>query len=522
MLKQSELGNFSRSFHASSESILVRHSLEGTVLFMASSPAPPPRIESTSVLRNSVLLVGFHVFTKSLAFISFILLAKYLGTQLFGIYNYAFALTALFIPLCDLGMDTYLMREIPRLSEEEIPKQLGAVLSWKGLLTFLVFLAMSLTTGILDAFGSERFFMVVLAGLITLLRTYWTTFASFFRAINKVGYETGMLSLARVAEFIVIVVSISMDTGLLSLLAVMTIVNIIFVSLTHVLVRRRFTRPIMVGDFAHMMAMLRGGLPFALATIFSSIYFNFDTVLISKFVGDDAAGIYRAAYNLVFPLTMFGLAITGAVFPFASQNYKDRRNEVEVVVQRSIVQLLLIALPIAIITTLLSSDIVHFLFAPEFAPTAECLSILVWFLPVVFLTSFYSNTLGAIDEQTYVLKVTILSALFNVVANLVVVPRYAQVGASIITVLTALLGFGFLFVKMRKKISAPFPVSPILRILAASVLLLPLLILKPNVHVLILLGGSVIIYLGALLLLRALTISEIKTLFLSLRSPSKF
>lgn len=489
---------------------------------MASSPAAPPRIESTSVLRNSVLLFIFHVFTKSLAFVSFILLAKYLGTQLFGVYNYAFALTALFIPLCDLGMDTYLMREVPRLSEQEIPKQLGAVLSWKGFLTFLVFLVMSLTTGVLDSFGSDRFFMVVLAGLITLLRTYWTTFASFFRAINRVGFETGMLSLARVAEFIVIVVSISMDTGLLSLLAVLTLVNIVFVSLTHVLVREQFTRPILASDFAHMMAMLKGGLPFALATIFSAIYFNFDTVLISKYIGDDAAGIYRAAYNLIFPLTMFGLAITGAVFPFASQNYSERKAEVEHVIRRSIVQLLMIALPIAIITTLLSREIVGFLFAPEFASTADCLSVLVWFLPIVFLTNFYGNTLGAIDEQTYVLKVTIISALFNIIANLIVVPMYAQFGASVITVLTALLGFGFLFVKMREKISSSIPVSPLLRIAASSVTLLPLLLLKPHVHVLVLLGGSVLIYFIALLLFRVLTFKEIKTLFLSLRSPIKF
>ncbi|MCX6135645.1 MAG: flippase [Ignavibacteriales bacterium] len=489
---------------------------------MVSSPAEPSRFESASVLRNSVLLFGFHVFTKSLAFISFILLAKYLGTQLFGVYNYAFALTALFIPLCDLGMDTYLMREIPRLTEADIPKQLGAVLSWKGLLTFLVCLVMSLTTGLLDTFGSERFFMVVLAGLITLLRTYWTTFASFFRAINRVGYETGLLSLARVAEFVVIVVSISTDNGLLTLLAVLTLVNIVFVSLTHVLVRRRFTRPIMVGDFAHMISMLRGGLPFALATIFSAIYFNFDTVLLSKFIGDEAAGVYRAAYNLIFPLTMFGLAITGAVFPFASQNYRDRPGEVESVVQRSIVQLLLIALPIAIITTLLSREIVRFLFAPEFAATAECLSILVWFLPVVFLTNFYSNTLGAIDEQTFVLKVTILSALFNIIANLVVIPMYGQVGASINTVLTALIGFGFLVVKMRKKIVSRLPLSTILRILAASSFVLPLLIIKPNLHVLVLLGASVVTYSFALLLFRAVTISDLKTLFLSLRSQSKF
>ena len=486
------------------------------------SPQPGnSRIVSSSVLRNSILLFSFHILTKSLAFVSFILLAKYLGAQVFGIYNYAFALTALFIPLCDLGMDTYLMREVPRLGKEDIPRQLGAVLAWKGLLTFIVFLAISLAGGVLDAFGTERFFIVVLAGLITLLRTYWTTFASFFRAIDRVGYETGMLTLARIAEFIVILVSISFDTGLLSLLSVMTVVNIVFVSGTHILVRTRFTRPILVGDFAHMISIFRGGLPFALATIFSAIYFNFDTVLISKYVGDEAAGIYRAAYNLLFPLTMFGLAISGAVFPFASQNYRTYPREVEDVIRRSVVQLAMISLPIAVGTTMFSAEIVRFLFDPEYADSALCLAILVWFLPIVFLTNLYGNTLGAIDQQPFVLKVTFLSAIFNVGANIIFVPLYAQIGASVVTVLTALLGFGFLFFRMRSTIRSAVPIRALIRIVVAGAFMIPLMFFRPHVHVVILLMISVVVYLCALLLLRALSFNDLKNIALSLKSSSK-
>lgn len=498
-----------------------QHSEEG------SNPPPSshsgqPRIESASVLRNSILLLGFHLLTKSLAFISFILLADYLGTQLFGVFNYAFALTALFIPLCDLGMDTYLMREVPRLSPEGIPRQLGAVLAWKGLLTFIVFLAISLTGGILDVFGSERFFIVVLAGLITLLRTYWTTFANFFRAINRVGYETGMLSLARGAEFIVIVTSIYLDAGLLSLLSVLTIVNIVFVSATHILVRTKFTRPIMVGDFAHLISIFRGGLPFALATIFSAIYFNFDTVLISKYVGDDAAGIYRAAYNLIFPLTMFGLAIAGAVFPFASQNYRSHPTEVDNVIRRSVSQLFMISLPIAIATTLFANEIVHLLFPPEYSDAAVCLAILVWFLPIVYLTNLYSNTLGAMDRQAFVLWVTILTAAFNVGANVVLVPLFAQVGASVVTVMTSLLAFIFHFVKARKTLRSAVPLGALGRITAAGVLMTPLWLIRSQVHVVILLAISIAVYFCALILLRALHLRDVRTLVTSLRSPGGF
>jgi O-antigen/teichoic acid export membrane protein len=482
------------------------------------SPSLPDRIGSRAVLRNSLLLFGFHVLTKLLAFVSFILLANYLGTQLFGTYNYAFALTALFIPLCDLGMDIYLMREVPRLSRDQLAKQVGAVLALKGVLTFLVFVAISITGGMLDSFGSERFYIVALAGLATLLRTYWTTFGSLLRALNKVHYETGLLSLARIAEFIVIIVSIWYDTGLLSLLSILGLVNLLSVAATYLIVQSRFTSPTLQRDFAQMLAMLKGGLPFALTTIFTSIYFNFDTVLVAKFISDDAAGIYRAAYNLILPLIMITAAVSGAVFPFVSQSFRTHREDVANVLQRSATHLVMISLPIAVATTSLANEIIRLLFAPSFAPAAACLSILVWFIPIVYLTNLFGNALGAMDQQHFVLRVTTLNVIFNVGANLLVIPHYAQIGASVTTVATELLGFSFLVVRMRHEIGPPVKLGALLRIVLAALVMSAFLFFKPDLHVLLLLALSVLIYLAALLLLKALSIEEIKQLVSVLRS----
>ncbi len=482
------------------------------------SSSLPDRIGSRSVLRNSLLLFGFHVLTKLLAFVSFILLANYLGTQLFGTYNYAFALTALFIPLCDLGMDTYLMREVPRVLKDRLPKQVGAVLALKGGLTFLVFVAISITGGILDSFGSERFYIVALAGLVTLLRTYWTTFGSLLRALNKVGYEAGLLSLARAAEFLVIVGSIWYDAGLLSLLSILGVVNLISVAATYFVVRSRFTAPTLERDFEHMLMMLKGGLPFALTTIFTSIYFNFDTVLVAKFIGDDAAGIYRAAYNLILPLIMITAAVSGAVFPFVSQSFRTHKEDVARVLQRSATHLIMIALPIAVATTLLSNEIIHLLFEPSYAPAAVCLSILVWFIPIVYLTNLFGNSLGAMDQQHFVLRVTTLNVIFNVGANLIVIPHYAQIGASVTTVATELLGFSFLVVRMKREIGSFVKLGALMRIVLAALVMSAFLFFKPDLHVLLLLALSVLIYLASLLLLRALSIDEIRQLISAVRS----
>lgn len=131
-----------------------------------------------------------------MAFVSFILLAMYLGTKLPGVFNHTFALTASFIPLCDIGMDVHLMRQVPRFQAEEVAKQLEAVHSWEGMLTFLVTILSRSRPASSNDSGTDRFSMVVLAGLTTLLRTYWTTLASCFRAINSACPGIGIFALA--------------------------------------------------------------------------------------------------------------------------------------------------------------------------------------------------------------------------------------------------------------------------------------------------------------------------------------
>jgi O-antigen/teichoic acid export membrane protein len=336
--------------------------------------------------------------------------------------------------------------------------------------------------------------------------------------LNKVGYETGLLSVARSVEFGVIVLCVWFDTGLLPLLSLLAAVNLTSVAVTYFFVRARFTQPTLQQDFSLMISMLKGGLPFALTTIFTSIYFNFDTVLVAKFIGDEAAGIYRAAYNLILPLMMITAAVSGAVFPFVSQNHKAQREEVARIIRHSATHLLMIALPLAIGTTFLAPEIIGLLFAAEYEPAATCLAILVWFIPIVYLTNLFGNSLGAMDQQKFVLKVTTGNVLFNVVANLVVIPYYAQIGASVTTVLTELLGLSFLAFRMRKEFRSPVPLGSLAKITLASFAMLPLLVMKPAIHALLLAAMCGVVYAVALLALKGLRPRDLRTLVSAVRA----
>lgn len=67
-----------------------------------------------TLARNTLFLLLATVFTNVAAFVWNVYLARYLGTAGFGILSTALALTGIFSILADLGIGTYLTREIAR------------------------------------------------------------------------------------------------------------------------------------------------------------------------------------------------------------------------------------------------------------------------------------------------------------------------------------------------------------------------------------------------------------------------
>ncbi len=470
------------------------------------------RIRPGAVVRNSVLLFAAQVATKILGLISSVLLANYLGTVQFGLYNYAFAFTALFIPLCDLGADTLLMREVARGSGAAISSFSHTALTSKTILTLLDFAILAVISGMVESPGASTFGLLLLAGAVTFLRTYWTSFSSIFRALNRVSLDVRLYTASRAAEFVAIIAIIILRQDILVLLLALGAVNVLAIAAAFIILSRKFFTLKPAFRWADLKQFVRAGLPFALTTIFTAVYFNLDTVLVKKMIGDSAAGIYRAAYNLVLPLMMVTASVTAAVFPYVSQNFRSHRTEVARIIRESATTLLMIALPGAVVGTLFSGDLIAWLFHREYQPASESFTILVWFLPVVYLTNLFGNVLGAMDEQSYVLKITTANVIFNIGANLILIPRYAQNGAAVVTVLTETLGLVLLILRMRKHEGSLPTVRQLSKICAACLAIIPPFLLRPALSAFAAIAIGIFLYAGALFLLRVISLRDLRDL----------
>jgi O-antigen/teichoic acid export membrane protein len=426
-----------------------------------------------TVARNSLFLFAFQIFTKLLLLASAVLLANHYGTELYGVYNYGFAFAALFLPLADFGLEMFFLKEVSSTDMQQRADATAFLFAGKSVLVLAVGTLLAVVSGVTDSFFTMPWQIVVAAGFATLIRGVGQSLAISFRGVNRTDREALILSAGRTLDFVVVVLSVFSDASLLMLLHGLALSALVSTAFTYLAVRKffvapRFTRLIETGAY-----MIKGSLPFALTMLMTNIYFNADTIMVSKFIGNEAAGIYRAAYNLIMPMMMISAAVAGAVFPYVSRHHAHEWESVIPVLNKSILVLLTIGIPLAVFVTASAPEIIALLYRKEFAPASAALTILIWFVPVVYMTNLFGLTLGAMNKQRTVMIIGMVNAGFNILSNVILIPRWGIIGASCTTVGTELLGFMLLYARMRKHLSPIFSVRDTGRILAASLLALP-------------------------------------------------
>ncbi len=463
------------------------------------------------VAKNSLLLFSSHLVAKIFLVLSSILLANYLGVQLFGTYSFAFALAALFAPLCDLGADAYLTRELAREQSAD-PRRIAAILSLKAALALITFL---LIVAALQLFGytEPTSTIVYLAASIMISRVYINTSFAVFRAFQRIKYESAVIVLQRALEFLVVLLVIALGLSILQLLLLILISLGASGVVSFTLLKKKFLPHPLQWRQSDIPAMLRGGLPFALTAIFVTIYFQIDSVMLSIMVGDESVGAYRSAYNLIFGLFIFSAAIVTTLYPFIARYHQTDRKLAVSVGQRAVRYSLMVGIPIALGCSLFSSEIMDLLYSDEYLNASITLSIIIWVLPMMYVTNILGHVLGAIQLQRMVVFVSIVNALFNVVLNLVLIPLYGQDGAALATVATEFLGLIILSIVVWSRFGRFVEFAVTGRILAASALLVPLYLFRDSLHFLAILPLAIFAYLSAAILLKLFSVAQVKNLF---------
>jgi len=130
---------------------------------------------------------------------------------------------------------------------------------------------------------------------------------------------------------------------------------------------------------------------------------------------------------------------TMAVFPVVSRQAQQDRGALLRFYKLGVKLLVTLALPIAVLTALLARELVLVLGDQAYLPHSMiALQLMIWSIPIGWINSLTNYVLIALDQQRYLSRAFIIGLAFNLVGNLLLMPRYGYPASAVLTILSEL------------------------------------------------------------------------------------
>jgi len=389
------------------------------------------------VARNTAVIMGGDLTFRLISFFVTIYLARYLGVEVWGKYNFAFAYLAFFGIITDLGLQDLLVREMSR-NEVKISKLVGNAYVIRLILTMVGVLS-SMVVISLIGYPRDTTTFVYLAAFTLFFISFSDFYRTIFQTNLKMEYNMIAKLINRVISAVLIFYIIFVIEGTVTQILLVLVLSEGVKTLINYYFSRRFVRPDYEMDFGLWKYLLRECWPLALSQVIWIIYFRIDVVMLSAMVGDAPVGLYSAGYKLYEPLALIPRALTMSLFPIMSASIKNSKDELLTTYRLGFKYIIIIALPLAIGITLLADRLILLVYGSEFAASAVALQILIWAFIFTSLNSVLTKLLVSIGRQKLTMIATATTCVFNILLNFVLIPSMGFIGASIVTVVSSAL-----------------------------------------------------------------------------------
>jgi O-antigen/teichoic acid export membrane protein len=464
------------------------------------------------ITKNTIVLLIAQIITYAIGFFITMYTARYLGAAGFGILSLALSITAITIIFADLGLGSLTIRELSR-DKSLTDKYFSNTLLMK---VFSSFLTIGITIIIVYLFNypqpvSTVIYIITLSMIIIVFNGIIN---SILQAYERMEYISINSILNSALMLVGTLIGIYYQFDVLFFASIYVISNVLTLVSTLLIYVRKFHLPRIEVDLSFWKPTLKEALPFGIAGVFVMVYYSIDSLMLSVMSGNEAVGLYSAAYKLIFLFLSFYSVYIIAIFPVMSRFNNTSNESLKFAFERSFKYLLIISIPLAIGTTLLAKKIILLIYGADYISSILALQVLIWTIIFMFLNGLSTNLLGSVNRQLVVTKITGLGAGLNILLNLILIPKFSLIGASAATVITEFSIMPLLVYIIVKNGSISF--SPLIKdlpkiIISSGIMTLVLLSLETmNLFLLIIIAS--IVYFGAIKFTRTFDETDMKLL----------
>lgn len=428
-------------------------------LFLRSRIEHRPGLQRALV--NTGWLFGDKILRMGVGLFVGVWVARFLGPEKFGLFNYATAFVALFGAVASLGLQGIVVRDLVKEPEnaEEVIGTAFTLQLLGGLLALMV--AVSATVWLRPDDTLMRTMVAILGSALVLKAT----------DVAKFWFE------ARVQSKHTVIVEntafLMMAVGKIGLiLAEAPLLAFVWITLceaTLVAAGMLWTYHRNVGTFTRWRPqlvlarqLLKESWPLILSGLAVMIYMRIDQIMLGEMLGDNAVGIYSAAVRISEIWYFVPMAIVASVFPAIIEAKKYNEDMYLRRLQKLYDLLAILAVVVAIVMTFSSDWVVVLLFGKTYAAAGEILAVHIWAGIFVFLGVASGKWLVLEGLQKNVFYRTLIGAFVNIGLNITLIPAFGILGAAVATVVSYFFAVFSVFFDRRTRKSAQMMASSFL------------------------------------------------------------
>ncbi|PWV48821.1 flippase [Chitinophaga sp. S165] len=386
------------------------------------------------IFRNSGWLLVDKLARLFIGLITMAMIARHIGPEAFGIWNYAIALTAIVGSLAILGLDKVVVKEVvsnPDRQDSIIASTL-AIRFAAGIIAFLCCAAIVLAT---KRHLPAYLYCTIITALNIIMLSF-DVFDYFYQAKNEV-HKVIIPKVTLFVTFCVIKIMFVYFNGTLLHFVWLSFAELLLTYLTIlVFYLKEGNRLFTVISFPEMKYLFLHSWPLMFTGVLILLYVKADQLLLDTLSTSVQLGEYAAAARISELWYALPTVLATAILPGLISKRQENMSAYMYAIERWLRLSFWVSTAIAVVMTFSSAGIAHWLYGDQFPRSGLILSIHIWANIPVFLSTAlmqYQLIEGAYKTNLYS---SCAGLLVNIVINILLIPSMGGVGAAIATVVS--------------------------------------------------------------------------------------
>lgn len=391
---------------------------------------------SHKFINNVSWLIAGRVFQMLLSFVITMITARYLGPSNYGIINYIGSFCALFTPVCTLGFNEIIVKELVdgKDCQGEI---IGTMLVLRLVSSLLAIISIVFMVGVLNE-GSRLYISIA----------FFQSFALLFNSLETLNYwyqyrleskKTTIISSAAFFFMSVYKVFILIMKKSVVWFAASSTLEVFFIAIIVFWQYKKDSGPSLSFSREMIKRLLSKSYNFILSGFMVAMYGQMDKVMLKQLMTETEVGYYSAALSLCNYWPFILSAIIASARPIIMELHNIDVEQYICKLRQLYAAIIWIGFIMAGFISAFAKYLILIVYGEKYLDAIGILRIIAWYTSFAYLGVARSIWLLSEGHQKYEKYLAACGALSNLVLNYIMINAWGAKGAAFATLLTQML-----------------------------------------------------------------------------------